>query len=52
VQEFAAAVGAAFATNLEARLNGRNLPKGRHLPLGMMIFRTVWRRLRAMLGIG
>ena len=34
VQEFAAAIGAAFATNLETRLRGGNLPDGHHLRVG------------------
>ena len=52
VQEFAAAIGAAFAANLEARLRGGNLPDGHHLRVGILVLRAVWRRLRAMLGIG
>jgi carbon-monoxide dehydrogenase small subunit len=52
VREFAAAIGAAFAVNLEARLSGRSLPEQRHLPLGVMVLRSIWRRLRSMLGVG
>ncbi len=51
VQEFATAIGADFAANLEARLSGRSVPEGRHLRVGMLILRAVWRRLCGMLGI-
>jgi aerobic carbon-monoxide dehydrogenase small subunit len=49
VQEFAAAISAAFVANLEARLSGTNLPEQDHLPVGMLILRALWRRLRSML---
>ena len=52
VQEFAAAIGAAFAANLEARLSGGSLPEGHRLRVGRLVLRAVWRRLRAMLRIG
>jgi aerobic carbon-monoxide dehydrogenase small subunit len=49
VQEFAAAIAAAFVANFEARLSGRNLPEQGHLPVGTLILRALWRRLRAVL---
>ena len=52
VREFAAAVAATFAANLEARLSGRSLPKQRRLPVGTLILRTLWRRLRSVLHLG
>jgi carbon-monoxide dehydrogenase small subunit len=52
VHEFAAAIGAAFAANLEARLSGGKLPEVRRLRVGVLILRAVLQRLRAMLGIG
>jgi carbon-monoxide dehydrogenase small subunit len=52
VQEFAAAIAATFVENLEARLSGRSLPKQRRLPVGTLILRTLWRRLRSVLHLG
>jgi aerobic carbon-monoxide dehydrogenase small subunit len=52
VQEFAAAIAAAFAANLEARLSGASVPEQRQLSVGWIIVRALWRRLRAMLGLG
>jgi carbon-monoxide dehydrogenase small subunit len=52
VQEFAAAIAAAFATNLEARLNGANVPEQRRLSVGWLIVRAIWRRVRAILSFG
>jgi aerobic carbon-monoxide dehydrogenase small subunit len=52
VQEFAAAVAAAFAANLEARLSGRSLTQQRRLAVGSVMLGAIWRRLRAMLGFG
>jgi aerobic carbon-monoxide dehydrogenase small subunit len=52
VQEFAAAIAAAFSANLEARLSGSDLTKQRRLSVGWLFARVVWRRVRTMLGFG
>jgi aerobic carbon-monoxide dehydrogenase small subunit len=49
VQEFAAAIATTFATNLEARLNGRAAPVPARLSVGALLLRTIWRRVRAIL---
>jgi aerobic carbon-monoxide dehydrogenase small subunit len=52
VQEFAAAIAATFAANLEARLSGGRPSTQRRLSLGMLMLNALWRRLRATLRLG
>jgi carbon-monoxide dehydrogenase small subunit len=49
VQEFAAAIATDFATNLEARLTGKAAAPAARLSITTLMFRAIWRRLRAML---
>ena len=51
VQEFTAAISSTFATNLEARLSGRDMSDQRSLPVGTLILRALWRRLRKILRV-
>ena len=52
LQEFAAAIAATFAANLEARLSGGHAPRQQRLSAGGLLLRAIWRRLRALLGVG
>jgi carbon-monoxide dehydrogenase small subunit len=57
VREFASEITGLVARNLEARLRGTapgpdvDLPTG-HLSAGGLMLRAIWRRLRAMIGLG
>lgn len=51
VQEFVAAITTTFAANLEARLTGRVLSASARLPIGTLMLRAIWRRVRAILGL-
>ena len=52
VDGIAADMATTFAANLEARLTGNNPPEQRHLSLGRLMLREIWRRLRALLKLG
>jgi aerobic carbon-monoxide dehydrogenase small subunit len=52
VQEFAAALAATCAANLEARLTGATMQTPMRLSTGSLLWRAIWRRLRALLHIG
>jgi carbon-monoxide dehydrogenase small subunit len=52
VREFAAAIAATFAANLEARLTGAESRVQTRLPAGGILLRALWRRLRALVGGG
>jgi carbon-monoxide dehydrogenase small subunit len=52
VHDLAGSIAAEFAANLEARLSGRQLPEHRRLPVGALILRALWRRLKALLRFG
>ena len=50
VREFAAAIAATFAANLEARLTGAKSRVQQRLPVGVLLLRALWSRLRALFG--
>jgi carbon-monoxide dehydrogenase small subunit len=50
VQEFAGAIAATFAANLQGRLTGGAVSQQQHLSVASLIMRALWRRLRAILG--
>jgi carbon-monoxide dehydrogenase small subunit len=52
VQEFSAAIASTFAANLEARLCSGAVPAQRSMPVGTLMLRALWRRLRALLRFG
>jgi len=52
VREFAAEMAGTVARNLEARLRGATAPAPRRLSAGRLMFRVIWRRLRAISGLG
>jgi carbon-monoxide dehydrogenase small subunit len=52
VREFAADITGMVARNLEALLRGTTPPPSVQLSAGRLMLRAIWRRLRAMLGLG
>ena len=52
VRAFAAEIAEIAARNLEARLRGVAVAPPRRLSAGRLMFRAIWRRLRAVLRIG
>ncbi len=52
VYEFTTEIAAIVARNLEARLTGQATAAPHQLSAGRLMLRIVWRRLRAMLGLG
>jgi hypothetical protein len=52
VREFAAEIAEIVARNLEARLRGATPAAPRRLSAGRLMLRAIWRRLRAVLGLG
>jgi carbon-monoxide dehydrogenase small subunit len=51
MQEFATAILASFAANLEARLAGAPVPRSATLSAGALLWHLLWRRLLALLRI-
>jgi carbon-monoxide dehydrogenase small subunit len=52
VREFVAEITGMVARNLEARLRGTNLAPEVELSAGKLMLLAIWRRLRAMIGLG
>ena len=52
VREFAAEIAEIVARNLEARLRGASPAAPRRLSVGNLMLRAIWRRLRAVIGLG
>jgi aerobic carbon-monoxide dehydrogenase small subunit len=52
VREFAAEIAEIAARNLEARLRGETPAAPRRLSIGGLALRAIWRRFRAVLGLG
>jgi carbon-monoxide dehydrogenase small subunit len=52
VQEFSGAIAKTFAANLQACLNGEDMPTQRSVPVGTLVLRLLWRRLQAILRLG
>jgi carbon-monoxide dehydrogenase small subunit len=52
VREFASEITGLVARNLEARLRGTGPAPAVHLSAGGLMLRAIWRRLRAMTGLG
>jgi aerobic carbon-monoxide dehydrogenase small subunit len=52
VREFVAEIAEIVARNLEARLGGATLSPPNRLSVGRLMLRAIWRRLRALSGLG
>jgi len=48
VREFAAVIATTFAGNLERRITGGTIQPVQRLPVGTLLLRALWRRLRAL----